>query len=562
MHGLDYAIVLLYLIALLASALWLARRAGASADDYFLGGRRMPWWALGASGMASNLDVAGTMTIIAMLSLYGLHGFWIELRGGVVLPIAVFAAFMGKWHRRSQVMTTAEWMLLRFGETRAAKSARAAAALTYVAISVAMIVFFVAASGRFLAEFLPFGATTCALGTVAVAFAYTLIGGFYGVVWTDVVQAALIAGAAVYVAVTAFAVTPPEVLERWSAAPLNTFLPRWSGAELAPYTGFAGFLAVWALKGVLEGLGGSGGSAYMAQRFYAAETDRDCRRIGMLWTVFFAVRWPMVLGFVLLGLHLGLPMQSESDVESVLPRVIGSELFGPGIRGLVIAALLAAAMSTFDSTVNAGASYLVRDLYQPLRPSAGSRELVLAGYAGSALLVASGTALALGAQGSVLGIWTGIVMQLFPAFLVPFALRWFWARFNAPGFTWAILAGFGAALWFWLTPPASWHEAAQFLAITAVSLVAAVVATFATEPVPIEVLRSFYTSVRPFGLWPRAWRASDASEHREDVASLLVALAWQLVTFLIPMGLLLRMWGSVAVAFPLWALLGWRLARR
>lgn len=115
MEVLDWLVVGAYLLVLIGAAVWLARRAGRSSEEYFLGGNRLPWWALGASGMASNLDVAGTMAIIAMISLYGLQGFFIELRGGVVLPIAVFLAFMGRWHRRSGVMTTAEWMQLRFG---------------------------------------------------------------------------------------------------------------------------------------------------------------------------------------------------------------------------------------------------------------------------------------------------------------------------------------------------------------------------------------------------------------------------------------------------------------
>ena len=89
MHPLDLSIVAAYLLVLVVAGVWMARRAGSSSEHYFLGGRRLPWWALGSSGMSSNLDVAGTMTIVALITVYGLHGFWIEMRGGVVLPIAV-----------------------------------------------------------------------------------------------------------------------------------------------------------------------------------------------------------------------------------------------------------------------------------------------------------------------------------------------------------------------------------------------------------------------------------------------------------------------------------------
>src|SRR5690606_16840575 len=131
------------------------RRAGRGADDYFLGGRHIPWWALGASGMASNLDVAGTIVIISFIYTYGLQGFFIEMRGGVVLPIAIWLAFMGKWHRRSNVTTTAEWMELRFGRGLQGRLARYAAALTYLVITVGMVTFFLVAAGKFLADFTP-----------------------------------------------------------------------------------------------------------------------------------------------------------------------------------------------------------------------------------------------------------------------------------------------------------------------------------------------------------------------------------------------------------------------
>jgi Na+/proline symporter len=180
MAPLDYLIVLVYLVILAVIGIALARRAGQSGEHYFLGGRAMPWWALGASGMSSNLDVAGTMTLVALLHLYGLQGFFIEMRGGVVLPIAVFLAFMGKWHRRSEVMTTAEWMLLRFGDGAQGRAARLMAALTYLVITVAMTVFFFTASGRFLAELVPFTPLQCTLGMAVVALGYTLAGGLYG----------------------------------------------------------------------------------------------------------------------------------------------------------------------------------------------------------------------------------------------------------------------------------------------------------------------------------------------------------------------------------------------
>ncbi|MEM1013892.1 MAG: sodium:solute symporter, partial [Planctomycetota bacterium] len=154
MQPLDYIVIAGYLLGLLTIGAVLTKRAGRSGDDYFLANRGTPWWALGASGMSSNLDVAGTVTIIALVYQFGIQGFFVEMRGGVVLPIAVWLAFMGKWHRRSQVTTTAEWMVLRFGQGEQGKVARYTAALTYLVITVLMVTFFLTAAAKFVAQFI------------------------------------------------------------------------------------------------------------------------------------------------------------------------------------------------------------------------------------------------------------------------------------------------------------------------------------------------------------------------------------------------------------------------
>lgn len=556
MQLIDYAIVVAYLAALASLGLVLARRAGQSADHYFLGNRAMPWWMLGASGMASNLDVAGTMAIVALLYQYGLHGFFIEFRGGVVLPIAVFMAFMGKWHRRSGVMTTAEWMLLRFGEGRQGRLARLTAAGTYLVLTIAMTAFFFTAGGQFLAEFLPFTALQCTFGMAAVALAYTLLGGLYGVVWTDVLQAGIIGAAALYVGYLGARELSPELLAQWPAHALNSVLPAWSDAGLGQYQHFGWFLLVWAGKGILEGLGGSGGSAYMAQRYYAARSDLECQKIGMLWTILFAFRWPMVLGFALLALSLG--VNPATDAERVLPVVLNSDHFPAGVRGLMLAAILAAAMSTFDSTVNAGAAYVVKDVYQPLRGAASDRELVWIGYTASVGIVGAGLGIALAASASVLHVWVSIVMLLFPAFLVPFALRWYWARLNGAGFASGIVGGFIASAVVALARPADWNEAVQFGVIAMCSALASVGTALLTRPVPSSHLRAFYERVRPFGTWPRAWRTAGSRESRRDLARLAVGLVWQVLTFLLPMALLLGQGLPSLVLALAWLLLtGW-----
>ncbi|MEM7681430.1 MAG: hypothetical protein AAF288_05700 [Planctomycetota bacterium] len=598
LHWLDYAVIVVYLLALLGAGLWFAKRAGRSGDDYFLGGRKLPWWALGASGMSSNLDVAGTMTIIALLYLYGLQGFWIEMRGGVVLPIAVFLAFMGKWHQRSKVVTTGEWMRLRFGDGWQGKAARSAAAGTYLVLSVLMVTFFLEAAGSFLAVYLPFSKTACAVGMAVVALTYTLLSGLYGVIWTDVFQAVLIGAAAIYVSLLAASYVSPELLAQWPGAAGNHAWPNFASGLTSPnpdtgdamtsYAPFALFVVFWMGKGLLEGLGGSGGSAYMAQRFYAAKDEPTVARLCMLWTVLFAFRWPMVLGFVILAIHLGVGDQNATEI---LPAVLSSDLIPLGARGLLIAAIFAASMSTFDSTINAGASYAVRDLYVPLtRGRATERGQVWAGYVSSALIVSLGLGATLalrsagggnevGEENKVLKVWVAIVVQFFPAFLVPFALRWFWARFTGLGFTLGVALGFAAAVVLALLPgeasklglPEHFGFLIQNNALTDVATLGLVglcstfgclLGTFTAPPADRAVLHAFCQQIRPFGLWPKEMRtAAIRQESKQDVIRLVLAVTWQISTFLLPMTAMLRQWDAFGVLAVLWVATGIPLLR-
>jgi Na+/proline symporter len=79
----------------------MSRRASASLDDYFLGGKKLPWYLLGVAGMANWFDLTGTMIITAFLYMLGPRGLFIEFRGGAVLILAFMLAYAGKWHRRS-----------------------------------------------------------------------------------------------------------------------------------------------------------------------------------------------------------------------------------------------------------------------------------------------------------------------------------------------------------------------------------------------------------------------------------------------------------------------------
>ena len=132
MSGLDYGIVVVYLMGMIAVGLYFQRKASEGINSYFLGKRGLPWWALGASGMSSNLDISGTMINTAFRFALGASGFFIEIRGGVTLIMAFLMIFQGKGNRRALVMTLAEWMHSRFGTGKQGDVARLIAAFSII----------------------------------------------------------------------------------------------------------------------------------------------------------------------------------------------------------------------------------------------------------------------------------------------------------------------------------------------------------------------------------------------------------------------------------------------
>jgi SSS family solute:Na+ symporter len=157
----DYSIISVYFLCLIVLGFVLSKRASASLEDYFLGGRRLPWWALGISGMASHLDMTGTMLIVSFLYMLGPRGLFIEFRGGAVLIMAVILIWGGKWHHRSRCMTGAEWMIYRFGSGIGGDFARIVTALATITGIVAMLAYLMKGVGLFLSMFLPFSPMAC-----------------------------------------------------------------------------------------------------------------------------------------------------------------------------------------------------------------------------------------------------------------------------------------------------------------------------------------------------------------------------------------------------------------
>jgi len=574
----DLIIVIIYLLAIVIIGLLVQKKASQGIDSYFLGNRKLPWWVLGASGMASNTDIAGTMINTAFIYALGTKGFFIEIRGGVTLIMAFLMVFMGKWNRRSQVMTQAEWMHFRFGTGKEGDFARIISAIAAIVMTVAMVTYFVIGAGKFVGEFLGIEPIYASLLMVVLAMIYTVASGLYGVVWTDVFQGVFIFGVILYITGTAmsivnlpqeFFVSVPMVDGSFTA--IKTTLAEWSriippnemnmpeGSTFAIYNLFGIAIMFYLFKVTLEGASGAGG--YMLQRYFAAKSDREAGMLSLFWTCLLAFRWPLIASFAMLGVYHGIETGSViADPELVLPTVIKNYI-PAGVRGLLIAGLMAAAMSTFDSTVNAGAAYWVKDLYQTyLNPRASEKDLMIQARLASVGIVILALLFSLTIS-NINEIWGWITMGIGAGMFIPQVIRWYWWRFNGYGFAIGTAVGMTAAV---LTKAFAGPipEYTSFLIASGSSLAGCILGTLLTPATENSVLENFYKVTRPFGFWshirgslPEAVQSKVNQENRRDIIATFFAVPWQVVLFLTGMMIVMKQWSNAMNLFAILVIL-------
>ena len=199
----DQLIVVAYLAAIMGIGLAMKRRAAKGMSSYFLGGRRLPWWALAMSGSSSYFDITGTMWIVSTFIVLGLKGMWVHWLWG--FPITAFyLAFMGKWIRRSGVLTGAEWMYTRFGRARAGDTARLSYTLFAILTITALLGYGAVGMGKFGAIFLPFSPFICAVLILGVTGLYVVAGGFHGIVRVEIVQTIILSAGAIAFAIIGY----------------------------------------------------------------------------------------------------------------------------------------------------------------------------------------------------------------------------------------------------------------------------------------------------------------------------------------------------------------------
>lgn len=582
MHPLDVAIILAYFLLMVVVGWWVAKRAARDSEAYFLAGKSLPWWVIGVAHGSSGIDISGTMWFTAMLFIYGAKGLWL-LWVWPLFNVVFRMVYLGTWVRRSNVLTGAEWMKTRFGTGPGAELAYLSVVVYALVSVVGFLTMAFQGIGKFAEPFFGFGwdANTYALVIMLVSGVYCVVGGMYSVVLNDVIQFTLIVLAAVIIAAVAMIQTTPEQIlaavpagwDRlffgwrldldWSGR-LPALQERVYGDQGDGYAVFGFFVAMLFLKGVLVSMAGPTPN-YAIQHVLSTRSPREAALENLMMALSsLAPRFLLVAGIAVLGIvYFSGDLQTmgaKVDFERILPGVIAGHL-PVGCRGLILAGLLAAFMSTFVSTVNSGVAYLVNDIYKRyLRPDAPARRCVQLGYFWSVIVVLVGIGFGYTTL-NVHSVTKWLTSALVPAFVIPNVLKWHWWRFNGHGF-WAGMAGgtLGA-----LIVPACFpqlREVNLFLSILTLSAAASVIACLATAPEPDEVLMRFYRTVRPWGWWGPILAKCRAEtpdlrpnqEAGRDLLNVLVGIVWQVSMVAAPIYLVLQqpgrtlLWAAVFVA--------------
>ena len=517
----DWVIILVFFIIVFGIGWAASKQAGKSTNEFFLGGRAMPWWLLGISMVACTFSADTPNLVTGMVREGGVAKNWAWWAFLITGMVTVF--IYAKLWRRSNVMTDLEFYEIRYSG-KAASFLRGfrslylglffncliMATVTLAAIKIAAIMFGLP----------PF--TTVLVASVAVVV-YSGLGGIRGVLWADCFQYGIAMFGAVYAAY--IAVSQPEVgglsnllsnpiiVDKLSIVPdfsePSVFIP----LLIIPIA--VQWWAVW-YPGAEPGGGG-----YVAQRMLAAKDEKNA--IGA--TLFFnfahyALRpWPWII--VALASMIVFPDLNsiKSEFPAISDQYLGNDVaypamltkLSPGWLGLVVASLIAAYMSTIGTHLNWGSSYIVNDFYKRfVNPDAPEKHLVSIGRLSTAVLMVIAGTLALTIMENATQAFNILLLSGAGSGAI-YLLRWFWWRINA----WTeiaamIVATFTAVILVLFVDDSTMSNKVldgftmKLLFSVIVTSITWVTTTFLTPAEPKEHLINFYKLTRPGG---PGWRA-------------------------------------------------------
>lgn len=424
-----------YLIGMLAIG-YIAYKRTSNSADYFLGGRTLGPWPAALSAGASDMSGWLLLGLPGYAYAAGIESLW--LAGGLLLGTWLNWLICAKRLRTYSIttdnaLTMPEFLARRFND-------KSKLIQTISAFFILLFFLFYTSSGLVAGGKLfetVFGldyAVAVIVGTVCVV-SYTLFGGFLAVSWTDLVQGLLMAAALMIVPIASMNGSPVDLAVALEAKnpELMTLFNDIKGEPLSAIAIIS--LAAWGL--------GYFGQPHILARFKATRSNADiatARRIAVGWTAL------SMAGAILVGLVGILYVDNQlagnlDDGERIFMLLVNS-MFHPVIAGILLAAILAAIMSTADSQLLVSSSALAEDFYkQVFRPQASSEEIVTVGRIAVIVLSIIALMLAMNPDSTVLGLvsyaWAGFGAAFGPALLISL----FWKQMNRNGALAGIVVG-------------------------------------------------------------------------------------------------------------------------
>ncbi|KPK49541.1 MAG: Na+:solute symporter [Planctomycetes bacterium SM23_25] len=507
--AIDWVIIVGYVaFGLIVCAVYV-RRASRGTSEFFLSGRSGPWWLLGTSMVATTFSTDTPNLVTNIVRQDGVAGNWVWWAFLLTGMMTVF--FYARLWRRSGVMTDLEFYEIRYSGKSAAVvrcfrsmylglffNCVIMASVTLAAVKIANVLF-----GW------PAALTVVCCAVLSIAFSVTA--GLWGVVVTDLVQFAMAmtgAFAAAYYATQQDQVGGlAGLLERLDPQALSV-LPDFGNGELLLSVLIIPLTVQW--WSVWYPGAEPGGGSYVAQRMLAAKNERHSMGATLWFNVaHYALRpWP----WMIVALCSMLVYPTLGDIQSAFPHVdpglIGNDIaypamlkfLPPGFMGIMVGSLIAAYISTMDTHLNWGASYLVHDFYRRfIRPEASEKHYVRVSRVATAGLMVVAAVMVFFLENAKdsfdlmlsIGAGTGLI----------YLLRWFWWRINAWSEIAAMISSFCIAVALFVAKKCGAALSTHITLALSVALTTAVwvIVTVLTRPTSRETLRAFYRLVRPAG---------------------------------------------------------------
>lgn len=509
----DWIFIIGFFVLSLGIGLAVMKKAGSSAEEYFAGGKSMPWWLLGVSMVATTFSTDTPNLVTDIVRNHGVSGNWVWFAFLITGMVTVF--IYAKLWKRSNVLTDVEFYELRYSGKGATFLRGFRALYLGVFFNVMVMAMVSLAAIKIGGVLLGISPVTTILVSGVIVVVYSMLGGLRGVLITDFFQFFIAMVGAVAVAITA--VNLPEVgglgnlLSHEAVKGKLSLLPDFSAGDAA----MAVFIIPIAVQWWAAWYPGAepGGGGYIAQRMFAAKNEKHSIAATLTFNVMhYALRpWP----WIIVALASLIVFPDLASLKEAFPNIpadkLGHDLAYPamisflphGLLGLVVASLIAAFMSTISTHLNWGSSYVVNDFYKRfIRPDADEKRLVMVGRLSTLGLMILASLFALALQSAFDAF--KILLQIGAGTGLLFLLRWFWWRINAISEIVAMVVSFVVAIYFEilhvrlfdLYPLDDW---VKFVTGVGITTAAWLTATFASQPSNDKTLLSFYRLIKPSG---------------------------------------------------------------